>query len=108
MSYLVVLTTASSRKEALKLADLILSKRLAACVNILPVMDSLYWWKGKKEKGREVQMFIKTRAAAFKPLEALIRKNHSYSVPEILALPAVKGSKAYLGWISREVRPFSN
>ena len=105
MSYLLVLTTASSRKEALKLADLILSKRLAACINILPVMDSLYWWKGKKEKGREVQMFIKTRASAFKILAAQIRKNHAYSLPEIIAIPIAKGSKAYLGWINKEVGP---
>jgi periplasmic divalent cation tolerance protein len=104
LSYLLVLSTASSRKEALKLADLILSKRLAACVNISGSIESHYWWKGKKAKGREVQIWIKTRTALYKKLERTLKNHHSYSVPEILAFPIRQGSRDYLSWLGRETR----
>jgi periplasmic divalent cation tolerance protein len=102
-SFLLVLSTASSRREALKLSNLILSARLAACVNISSTIESHYWWKGKRTRGKEVMLFIKTKAAAYKKLEALLLKHHSYSVPEIIALPLANGSKSYLRWIAREV-----
>lgn len=104
MPFLLVLTTAPTKKEALKLTHLILDKRLAACVNIAGRAESHYWWKGKKEKGREIMMFIKTRAAAFRKLAKLIQNNHSYSNPEVIGIPFKKGSPAYLSWLSGEVR----
>lgn len=102
MSYLLVLSTASSKKEAAKLADLLLSHKLAACVNLVPNVESHYRWKGRKEKSREVLMLIKTRASAYKKLEALIHKHHSYEVPEIIAVPIQKGSQPYLNWIQSQ------
>ena len=106
MSYLLVLSTASSEKEARKLAQILLDRRLAACVNILPRIESHYWWRGRKEKAREALLLIKTQSSAFKKLEKIIRKHHSYSVPEIIALPILKGSRPYLDWLSREVGSF--
>ena len=102
--FLLALTTAPSVREAQKLADLILTKRVAACVNILPSLKSYYWWKGKKECASEVILFIKTRKSAFRKLEAILRKNHSYSVPEIIAIPILAGSKPYLAWLGGEIR----
>lgn len=67
-------------------------------------IQSFYWWKGKKAKGREVLMLIKTQAKAYPKLEKAIAKIHPYSLPEIIAFPITRGSKAYLGWISKETR----
>ena len=100
--FLLVLSTASSRREALKITKRILSARLAACVNLSASLESHYWWKGKRAQSKEVLLLIKTRSSAFKKLEALIRKHHSYSVPEIIALPIEKGSVPYLRWIEQE------
>ena len=100
---LVVLSTASSRKEALKIAGILLTKRLAACINIVPSVTSLYWWKGRKEKGKEVLLLIKTKKALWGKLEQTLRQIHSYSVPEILALPVSAASKPYLNWLLKEI-----
>jgi periplasmic divalent cation tolerance protein len=104
-SYLLVLSTASSSKEADKLAGILLDKRLAACVNIVPGVSSHYWWKGKKEIGNEVMMLIKTKAALFGKLEKTLKTYHSYTVPEILAVPVKKGNASYLAWLSAELKP---
>lgn len=101
-AYLLVLSTAPSWKEARRLSSLLLGKRLAACVNISPLSESHYWWKGKKERVREVLLLIKTRRPLFKKLEKALSGNHPYSVPEIIALPVTGGSKKYLNWIARE------
>ena len=103
VSAILVLSTASSRTEALKIAQALLDKRLAACVNILPSLTSLYWWKGRKEKASEVLLLIKTKKSAFKKLEQMIRKMHSYSVPEIIAIPLTAASKPYLNWMLKEI-----
>lgn len=103
MSYLVVLTTVPNRKDALSLSEKILRQRLAACVQISGPVQSLYRWKGKNEKSRELQLWIKTKASAYKKLENFIRKNHAYEVPEIIALPVKNGSRDYLSWIGAEV-----
>ncbi len=103
MPYLLVLNTVPSLKEARKLAHLLLQKRLAACVNIGSPVESHYWWKNKKEKSREYLLLIKTSAEKFRKLEKIIRKNHSYEVPEIIGIPIQKGSVKYLAWISKEI-----
>ncbi len=102
-SPILVLSTASSRKEALKIADVLLTKRLAACVNIVPSVTSLYWWKGRKEKASEVLLLIKTKKSAFKKMELVLRKSHSYTIPEMIALPMSAGSKPYLKWMFKEI-----
>ena len=102
-SPILVLSTASSRKEALKIAEILLTKRLAACVNIVPSIISLYWWKGRREKASEVLLLIKSKKSAFKELEKTLRKAHSYEVPEIVALPITAGSAPYLKWMLKEI-----
>jgi len=102
-SPILVLSTASSRKEALKIADVLLTKRLAACVNIVPSVTSLYWWKGRKEKASEVLLLIKTKKSVFKKMELALRKSHSYTIPEMIALPMTAGSKPYLKWMLKEI-----
>ena len=102
MKYCCVLSTVPNIKKARQLAGLLVSKRLAACIQILPGLESHYRWKGKKETSKEVLLLIKTRASLYKKLEAAILKNHPYEVPEIVCLPITKGSKAYLRWISKE------
>ena len=102
--YLLVLTTASSRSEARKLARVLLKEKLAACVNLIPDTESHYWWKGRVERAGEILLLIKTKKSAFKKVEKTIRENHSYSVPEIIGLPIEKGSRPYLDWLAKEIR----
>ena len=104
MSYHLVLTTIPTLKKARRLAALLLEKKLAACVSISSPLESHYWWNQKKERGKEFFLFIKTKAVAFEKLEKVIRENHPYSVPEILAIPIQKGNPAYLAWIAKAVR----
>lgn len=104
LKYIVVLTAASSKKEALNISNHLLKKRLCACVNILDKASSSFWWKGKIDKAREVILIIKTKTVLFKKIEKEIKRVHSYEVPEIIAVPIVTGSKKYLNWISESVK----
>lgn len=104
MATIVILSTASKRAEAKKIADALLKEKLAACVNLLPKIESHYWWKGKIQSGQEVLMLIKTERRRFKAVEKRIKELHSYDVPEVLALPVVDGSAAYLAWITRNTK----
>ncbi|MDD5313343.1 MAG: divalent-cation tolerance protein CutA [Dehalococcoidia bacterium] len=102
--FAVVIVTTSSRDEADKIASVLLKKRKAACVNIVPGVKSHFWWKGKIDSSDEVLMVIKTKASVLADVTETVRKNHSYTIPEIIALPIVSGDEDYLEWISREVR----
>jgi periplasmic divalent cation tolerance protein len=97
--YIVVFITASSDKEADFLREKLLENKLAACVNKTNI-NSMFCWKGNVEKADEVMLIVKTKQALFEKLEALVRGNHSYEVPEIIALPIISGSKPYLDWIN--------
>jgi len=97
---LLVLTTISDRGEAEALASQIVDAKLAACVQILPPMTSIYVWEGKVQKEFEHLLLIKTLSARYDALEAFIKANHSYAVPEIVAIESVKVSKSYLNWLS--------
>lgn len=99
---IVVLVTATSRTEAEKISKALLKKRLAACVNIIPGLTSFFHWKGKIEKASELLLVIKTRKTLFKKLEKEVKVNHSYSVPEVIALPILEGSKNYTDWLKLE------
>jgi len=101
--FLVVLVTATSKAEAQKISKALLKKRLAVCVNILPGVTSFFIWKGKIEKANELLLVIKTQKKLFKELEKEIKTNHSYSVPEVIALSIAEGSKDYLGWLGSEL-----
>jgi periplasmic divalent cation tolerance protein len=97
-----VLSTVPDIKKARILAGLLVSRRLAACVQILPGLESHYRWRGKKEISKEVLLLIKTCSSNYKKLEKTLLENHPYEVPEILCLPITKGSRSYLNWISAE------
>ena len=96
---IVVLTTTPNMEEAENLARKIVEARLAACVQVLPAMQSFYFWEGEIQKDSEHLLLIKTAAEKFDELEKCIRTNHSYSVPEIVALRAENVSDDYLKWL---------
>ncbi len=85
--------------EARKIAKVLVSRKLAACVNILPRVESIYTWKGKAEISREALLTVKSRKSLFGKIEKAVKGLHSYECPEIIALPIADGSKGYLKWI---------
>jgi periplasmic divalent cation tolerance protein len=98
-SYCVVLTTTGAREEAEILAELLVTRKLAACVQISAI-SSYYAWNGQLHKDQERLLLIKTRSACFDALQAAILDNHSYEVPEIVQIPIERGLPAYLEWIT--------
>jgi periplasmic divalent cation tolerance protein len=102
--HIVVFITIDTPANARKLADKLLAARKAACVNIITEVSSQYWWQGKIEKAAEVMLVVKTRAALFDDLIALVKQNHPYTVPEIIALPVIGGNPDYLAWLDQETR----
>jgi periplasmic divalent cation tolerance protein len=100
---IVVLTTCNSQEQGAHLARHLIEHRLAACVNILPGARSFYRWKGEVEQAEEVVLIIKSRQDAFEKLREAIAHLHSYEIPEVIALPVVDGSDAYLNWLDREI-----
>ena len=98
-----VLTAAGSREEAAAIADGLLRRRLAACVQVLGPVESRYWWKGAIESAEEWLCLAKTTATALDDAMAEVRRLHSYETPEILALPVSAGDPAYLAWLAAEV-----
>ncbi len=101
--YLLVITTTASKEDAEKMAALMVSKRLAACVQVEGPLTSVYWWKGKAEKDQEWKCSFKTSKSKYSQLEQVIKDNHSYDTPEIVALPIVAGSPDYLDWMKTEL-----
>jgi len=102
-NYIVVLITVKDSAEAQKIAKSLLKRRQAACVNIVPEVDSHFWWKDKLDSTRESLLIVKTKESLLPELIKSVKKNHSYSIPEIIALPIVGGSQDYLDWIDSEV-----
>lgn len=99
----IVLTTAGSADEARRVAELLLERKLAACVSIVPKGVSIYRWKGKTEESEEWQLFIKTTEAAYERVRDTIREVHSYELPECICLAIEDGSEEYLQWIQESV-----
>lgn len=97
--HIVVYITVPSPEEGKKIAKALVEKRLAACVNIVPGLRSIYHWQEKICDEKELLLIAKTRDSLFERLEHEVKSIHSYKVPEIIALPIVKGSKEYLDWI---------
>jgi periplasmic divalent cation tolerance protein len=95
----IALSTCGSPEEAARLAQELVSRRLAACVNVLPGVRSFYWWDNRVQDDNEILLLIKTRVELLPQLEAALVELHSYEVPEFIVLPIVGGSAAYLGWI---------
>ena len=98
---IVVFMTAASGEEATRLADMLVGAHLAACVQILPEMESVYRWEGKIERQSEVLLLAKTTQAKFADLEREVRALHTYETPEIVAVPITAGSAPYLEWLSK-------
>lgn len=102
--YIVMFITASNKKEAGHIAKEIIKHRLAACVNIIGNVDSLFWWEGKVDSAKEVLLIVKTKRTLVNKLIKNVKSLHSYKVPEIIALPIIAGNKAYLEWIDESTR----
>lgn len=100
----VVLTTAGSLEEARKIAHALVERRLAACVNIVPQIESTYRWQEKIETATEWLLIIKTQISAFTQVRAAIGELHSYELPECVMLPIDDGSPKYLDWIKQSLR----
>ena len=103
-SFVIVLTTFPAAGDAEQFAARLVEEKLAACVNILPAMRSVYRWKAAVERADERQLVIKTPARCVAPLEELIRKIHPYELPEFVVIPLVDGSATYLSWLSESTR----
>lgn len=99
MSHIVVFITASSAEEAARIGRTLVEERLAACSNVIPSVSSTYWWKGAIEDAAEALLIVKTRQDLIEPLTLRVRALHSYTVPEVIALPILGGNPDYLKWI---------
>jgi periplasmic divalent cation tolerance protein len=99
-NFSIVLVTAPDLKTARRLAKAALAAKLIACANLVPKIESHYWWQGKMESGTEVLMILKTRKAKLVALEKLILSQHPYDTPEFLVLPLKAGSDKYLAWLA--------
>ena len=97
---LVVLITAPSSEEGEAIARALVEEKLAACVNVIPSVTSLYRWRGELQREGEVLLVVKSRRGLFDRLAARVRELHSYQVPEIIALPVIVGDEDYLRWLS--------
>lgn len=96
----VVLVTCGSEEEALKIARSLVEERLAACVNLISPIRSIYRWEGKIWDEKEWLLVVKTQRQRYEELEKKVKSLHSYSVPEIMGLPIVEGSSSYLNWLT--------
>jgi periplasmic divalent cation tolerance protein len=100
--HIVVFITTSSNDEADKIADALVGQRKAACVNIVPQVRSRFWWQGKIESEDEALLVVKTKADLLDSVIGLVKANHSYEVPEVIAMPIIGGNEDYLNWLDEE------
>ncbi|WP_319467113.1 divalent-cation tolerance protein CutA [uncultured Pseudodesulfovibrio sp.] len=106
MSELFVYMTCSSKEEARDIGTVLVERRLAACVNIIDSMHSMYWWNGKVETAEEVVLIAKTRDGLLAELTEAVKVMHSYEVPCVVALPITGGNPEFLGWIREETAKY--
>lgn len=104
MTYIVVLITTSSEQEAEAIGKALVESRLAACVNISTGVRSLFWWQGAIEHQEEVLMVVKSRSDLLPSVIEVVKRLHSYTVPEVVALPILAGSPDYLAWVDESLR----
>jgi periplasmic divalent cation tolerance protein len=102
-SYIVILITTDTDTEASKIAEVLLANKKVACVNIVPRIDSHFWWRGALDSAQEHLLIVKTKASLLDEIIDLVKQNHSYDVPEVIALPIISGNPDYLKWIDEEV-----
>ena len=105
MKLSIAYITASSGDQARRIGRTLVQARLAACVNIIPGMNSIYWWEGEIQEDAEVVVIAKTRESLLPKLIETVKSVHSYDCPCIIAVPVLGGNPGYLDWIGRETRP---
>jgi periplasmic divalent cation tolerance protein len=105
MSYNIVLMTASTKEETVRIVRTLLEERIIACANIMDPVSSFFWWQGKIEEEKEVLVIMKSHETLFKKLSKRVMELHSYDTPEILAIPIVEGSPSYLDWMKACLEP---
>ena len=98
--FLLVLVTTPTMEEGERIAHILLNAKKAACVNIVPAVLSRFWWQGKIDSADEALLMVKTRAPLLEELIRLVKENHSYEVPEVIALPISAGNEDYLQWLA--------
>ena len=101
-NHIVVFITVDTQETARKITDQLLAERKAACINIISGIESNYWWQGKIESTNELLLIVKTRTELLDELTKMVKQNHPYSVPEIIALPIIGGNEDYLDWVQQE------
>ena len=104
MSESITFSTCKDLRQANRIARTLVKEKLAACVNIVPGIASIYTWKGKIEEGKEVLLVIKSRSSLSKRLTARVKALHSYSVPEVVTIPIASGNPDYLRWVRESTR----
>jgi len=102
--HIVIFITCANKKEAGRIATALVKSRLVACVNVLGNIESIFWWQGKVDKAKETLLIIKTKKPLLGKLIKKVKSLHSYTVPEIIALPIIAGSKEYLKWINESTK----
>ena len=102
-TYIVLFITAATGEEAQQISRTLLERKKAACINIIPEVNSRFWWEGKLDAGRESLLIVKTKASLLPEIIDLVKEVHSNIVPEIIALPIIGGNQDYLDWIDKEV-----
>lgn len=105
--YIVVLVTVPNKKEAQRIARALLKNKLVACVNIVPKIESHFWWQAKIDSVSEALLIIKSQKSKLNKIIKLVKSIHSYEVPEIIALPIIGGNKSYLEWLDESLRKSS-
>lgn len=106
--YKVCFITADSEQIANKIAEVLIQEKLAACVNIIPGISSIYWWKDKIERASEFLLVVKTKSALMKDVIQAVKEHHSYTVPEIIFMDIVDGNPDYLDWLGANTLFTSN
>jgi len=106
-SFLIVLVTAPDLKTARKLARVALERRLVACANLIPRIESHYWWEGRIESGAEVMLIMKTTRRHVRDLERAVLANHPYDTPEFVVVGLQGGNRRYLEWLGSSVAPIA-
>jgi periplasmic divalent cation tolerance protein len=102
-NYIVVMATADSEEEARRISEVVLKRKLVACVSMVGNVESFFWWKGKVNSSSEFLLVMKSRGELLKEIVAAVKENHSYEVPEVVALRVAGGNPEYLGWIDESV-----
>ena len=102
-SYIVLLITTPTVEEAQRISSTLLNQKKAACVNIISPVHSLFWWQNKIDSARESLLIVKTKASLLDEVTTLVKENHSYTIPEVIALPIIGGNQDYLDWLEKSV-----